>query len=111
MVNKNNLILLSIVSLIYITLPLLILLGILSFDNKFLYLTIGAAIVYVVLRVIGFNNQELGITTKGTRESIKKVTPITIILTILGLIRRQCGFTHFIFLFLLLFKNFYIEGL
>ncbi len=86
MVNKNNLILLSIVSLIYITLPLLILLGILSFDNKFLYLTIGAAIVYVVLRVIGFNNQELGITTKGTRESIKKVIPITIILTILGLI-------------------------
>ena len=86
MVNKNNLILLSIVSLIYITLPLLILLGILSFDNKFLYLTIGAAIVYVVLRIIGFNNQELGITTKGTRESIKKVIPITIILTILGLI-------------------------
>ena len=73
MVNKNNLILLSIVSLIYITLPLLILLGILSFDNKFLYLTIGAAIVYVVLRVIGFNNQELGITTKGTRDLLKKL--------------------------------------
>lgn len=86
MINKNNLILLSIVSLIYITLPLLILSGILSFDNKFLYLTIGAVIVYIAMRILGFNNQELGITTKGIRESIKKVIPITIILTILGLI-------------------------
>ena len=81
MANKNNLILLSIVSLIYITLPLLILSGILSFDNKFLYLTVGAVIVYIAMRILGFNNQELGITTKGIRESIKKV-----ILTILGLI-------------------------
>ena len=85
MVNKNNLILLSIVSLIYITLPLLILSGILSFDNKFLYLTVGAVIVYIAMRILGFNNQELGIATKGIRESIKKVIPITIILTILGL--------------------------
>lgn len=85
MINKNNLILLSIVSLIYITLPLLMLSGILSFDNKFLYLTIGAVIVYIAMRILGFDNQELGITTKGIRESIKKVIPITIILTILGL--------------------------
>ena len=52
MVNKNNLILLSIVSLIYITLPLLILSGILSFDNKFLYLTVGAVIVYIAMRIL-----------------------------------------------------------
>lgn len=71
---------------IYCGIPIFILLGLLSFDYKFYYLTFGAILVYAVMRVLGFDNSEMGITFKETRSSIKHVIPITVALLVAAII-------------------------
>lgn len=71
---------------IYCGIPILILLNILNFDHKFYYLTFGAILVYSVMRFLGFNNSEMGITLKETKSSIKHVIPITVFLLIAAII-------------------------
>ena len=57
---KRN-ILKLVVLFIYIGLPFLIFIGLIPFDYKFYTLTIGGIIVYAIMKVLGFKNQELGI--------------------------------------------------
>lgn len=57
---KRN-ILKLVVLFIYIGLPFLIFIGLIPFDYKFYTLTIGGIIVYIIMKVLGFKNRELGI--------------------------------------------------
>ena len=65
---------------IYIGLPVSILVGILPFDFKFYFLTIGAVLVYIFAKCLGISNAEMGITKINCKKSIIVVLPITIIL-------------------------------
>lgn len=76
---------------IYCGIPVLILLNILNFDHKFYYLTIGAILVYAIMRILGFKNSEMGITLKNSKESIKHILPITTCLLIATVILFLTG--------------------
>ncbi|MDO4753474.1 MAG: CPBP family intramembrane metalloprotease [Bacillota bacterium] len=79
---------------IYIGLPILILVGVLPFDSKFYILTLGAAIVYFLARVLGISNAEMGITKYNCRKSIMAVLPITIFLALTGVALWALGFSR-----------------
>lgn len=80
--------------LIYVTLPLLILAGIIPFDLKFYALTIGAVVVYIVLRICGFSNENVGIKKTGWFESIKHVSIISLILALVGILLWALGLSR-----------------
>lgn len=82
---KLFIILLTIIC-IYIGLPILILLNVINFNYKFYYLTFGSIFVYFIMRVLGFNNPELGITLQNTKESIKNIIPITSLIILITII-------------------------
>ena len=93
--DKRIPILMVIIPIVYIGLPVLILLGVIAYDLKFYALTIGGAFTYAVFRVLGFTNQELGITLKGAGRSLLRVLPVTIVLVIIALILLFTGNTRF----------------
>lgn len=93
--DKRIPILLAIVPLVYVGLPVLILLGVIAFDLKFYALTIGGVFTYVVFRILGFTNQELGITLKGAGRSLLRVLPITVILVAVAAALFFTGNTSF----------------
>lgn len=70
------------ITFIYCGIPVLILLNILNFDHKFYYLTFSAILVYTIMRILGFNNSEMGITLNDTSKSIRHIIPITFLLLI-----------------------------
>lgn len=82
---KSIIIILTIIS-IYIGIPILILLNFINFNHKFYYLTFGSIFIYFIMRVLGFNNSELGITLQNTKKSIKNVIPITSLLITITII-------------------------
>lgn len=82
------------VFLIYVALPLLILAGVIPFNLKFYALTLGAIVVYGVLRVCHFSNEEIGIKSIGWFESIKHVFPISVLLALLGLLLWALGLSR-----------------
>lgn len=61
----------------YIGVPILILVRLIPWDMKFVALTAGAVLVYLAMRVLGFSNRELGITTIRWQESLKSVALLT----------------------------------
>lgn len=79
---------------IYVGMPLAILIDLIDFDFKFYALTIGAVIVYIFLKLMGFNNQELGISKNNLMRSLKRVLPFTIVLAILGGVLWMMGFSR-----------------
>lgn len=70
--------------MVYIGLPICILLGLISFDHKFYALTIGAFVVYVVFRLAGYTNEEMGVTVKNWKCSLRRIAPFTIVLLAMG---------------------------
>lgn len=91
---KSKVFLFLFICFIYIGLPISILLGLISFNYKFYALTIGAVVVYVVFRTLGFTNSDLGITIKSTKKSIIYVLPLTIVLAIAGIVIWMCGYSR-----------------
>lgn len=91
---KSKAFLFLFICFVYIGLPISILLGLISFSYKFHALTIGAVVVYVIFRVLGFTNSDLGITTKNTKESISCVLPLTVVLAIVGVVIWICGYSR-----------------
>lgn len=80
--------------IVYIGLPVSILTNVVPFDFKFQVLTIGAAFVYIVSRIKGIANRDMGITCENSFLSIRAVLPITLILAVLGVILWAFGFSR-----------------
>ncbi len=81
--------------LFYLAMPILILLDVISFKYKFVVMVIFAIVSYVLLRLVGVKNQQLGISTNDLWLSIKTVLPITIVFAILALIFYVLGWSRF----------------
>lgn len=81
----------TLVLLVYIALPLLILFKVLSFEHKFSFLTIGAVLVYILLRFLGFKNADIGISSLKIKESLLAVLPITLVLLIAAIVLFVTG--------------------
>lgn len=88
-------ILLVFIPLVYIGLPVLILLGVIPFDAKFYALTIGGTLTYAVFRLLGFSNEELGVTLKSAGRSLLRVLPITVVLIAIAFVLFFTGNTRF----------------
>ena len=80
--------------LVYIGIPLSILAGVIDFNYKFHALTIGAIIVYIFCRLMGFTHKDLGITLAGARKSIMYVLPVTGVLAVAGVVVWLAGFSR-----------------
>ncbi len=81
--------------LFYLAMPILILLDIISFKYKFVVMVVFAIVSYILLRMIGVKNQELGISFDNLWLSIKTVLPITIIFAILAILFYALGWSRF----------------
>lgn len=121
MTYKNNRLILLLIFTFYIVIPFLLLINQLFFKNKFIILTIGGILIYILLRLSGLNNSSLGIKPIKTKQSIRDVSVITLILIVIGIIlssfkisRFQPSETLSFYLFYILylhpFKNFFIGG-
>ena len=91
---SNRLILLSIFTF-YIVIPFLSLINPLFFKNKFIILTIGGILIYILLRLSGLNNSSLGIKPIKTKQSIRDVSVITLILIVIGIILSSFKISRF----------------
>lgn len=78
----------------YIGLPFLILIHIIPFDYKFYALTIGGIFIYILMRIYGYSNNEMGLTRFLLKKSIIDVLPLTISFLILGIILYFFGLTQ-----------------
>ena len=95
MTHKSNRLILFLVFTFYITIPLLFLINPLFFKNKFIILTIGGILIYILLRLSGFNNSSLGIKPIKTKQSIRDVSMMTFILIITGIILFNLKISRF----------------
>lgn len=95
MTSKSNRLILFLVFTFYITIPLLLLINPLFFKNKFIILTIGGILIYILLRLSGFNNSSLGIKPIKTKQSIRDVSMMTFILIITGIILFNLKISRF----------------
>ena len=80
MTYKNNRLILLLIFTFYIVIPFLLLINQLFFKNKFIILTIGGILIYILLRLSGLNNSSLGIKPIKTKQSIRDISLITFIL-------------------------------
>ena len=120
MTHKSNRLILLLIFTFYIVIPFLLLINPLFFKNKFIILTIGGILIYILLRLLGFNNSPLGIKSAKAIQSIRDISIVTFILIITGIIlfnfrisrfqpSETLSFYLFYFLYLHPFKNFFIE--
>ena len=95
MTHKSNRLILFLVFTFYITIPFLLLINLLFFKNKFIILTIGGILIYTILRLLDFNNSSLGIKPIKTKQSIRDVSAITLILIVIGIILSSFKISRF----------------
>lgn len=95
MTRKSNRVILFLVFTFYITIPFLLLINPLFFKNKFIILTIGGILIYILLRLLGFDNNSLGIKPIKTKQSIRDVSMMTFILIITGIILSSFKISRF----------------
>ena len=80
--HRRQMIYLYAIVCVYLTLPILICIGIIPWSMKFAALVVGAVMMYIVMRILGHTHSDIGITRQRTIYSLKTVLPITIILII-----------------------------
>ena len=86
MTHKSNRLILFLIFTFYIVIPFLSLINPLFFKNKFIILTIGGILIYILLRLLGFNNGSLGIKSAKAIQSIRDISIAIFILIITGII-------------------------
>lgn len=91
---KDKLLFESIV-IIFILVPIIICFSPLLFKHKFLILTIIGFIIYFVLKIVGVNNESLGISKNNILKSVKRNIPIIIIFIIIIFIVKLIGINRF----------------
>ena len=95
MTHKSNRLILFLIFTFYIVIPFLSLINPLFFKNKFIILTIGGILIYILLRLSGLNNSSLGIKPIKTKQSIRDVSAITLILIVIGIILSSFKISRF----------------
>ena len=80
--HRRQVIYLCTIVCVYLMLPVLICIGIIPWNIKFVALVVGAVAMYIVMRILGHTHSDIGITRQRTIYSLKTVLPITIILVI-----------------------------
>ena len=95
MTHKSNRLILFLIFTFYIVIPFLSLINPLFFKNKFIILTIGGILIYILLRLSGLNNSSLGIKPIKTKQSIRDVSVITLILIVIGIILSSFKISRF----------------
>lgn len=79
---------------IYVGLPVLILLGAIPFDLKFVALTVGGLTTYALFRLAGYSNSSLGLTAKRAGRSLVRVAPLTVLLLVAALVLYFVGYSR-----------------
>lgn len=82
------------VPIIYIGLPVLILLGAIPWDMKFVALTVAGAVVYALFRLAGYTNAEIGATAHGAGKSLLRVAPLTVLLVVAAVVLYAIGYSR-----------------
>lgn len=80
--HRRQVIYLCAIVCVYLMLPILICIGVIPWNMKFLALVVGAVAMYIVMRILGHTHSDIGITRQRTIYSLKTVLPITIALII-----------------------------
>lgn len=81
-IHRRQMIYLCAIVYVYLMLPILICIGIIPWNMKFVALIVGAAMMYILMRILGHTHSDIGITRQHTIYSLKTVLPITIALVI-----------------------------
>ncbi len=71
---------------VYLLLPILILFGIIGFEYKFHVLCVGAIFVYIIMRLLGYANKDLGFTNSDFKIAIIDILPISITLSVVSIL-------------------------
>ena len=80
--HRRQMIYLYAIVCVYLMLPILICIGVIPWNMKFVVLVVGAVAMYIVMRILGNTHSDIGITRQRTVYSLKTVLPITIALII-----------------------------
>lgn len=108
MTHKSNRLILFLIFTFYIVIPFLSLTNPLFFKNKFIILTIIGILIYILLRLLGFNNGSLGIKSAKAIQSIRDISLVTFILIVIGIILSSFKISRFQPSEILSFYLFYI---
>ena len=95
MTHKSNRLILFLIFTFYIVIPFLSLTNPLFFKNKFIILTIIGILIYILLRLLGFNNGSLGIKSAKAIQSIRDISLVTFILIVIGIILSSFKISRF----------------
>ena len=95
MTHKSNRLILFLILTFYIVIPFLSLTNPLFFKNKFIILTIIGLLIYILLRLLGFNNGSLGIKSAKAIQSIRDISLVTFILIVIGIILSSFKISRF----------------
>ncbi len=95
MTHKSNRLILFLIFTFYIVIPFLSLTNPLFFKNKFIILTIIGILIYILLRLLGFNNGSLGIKSANAIQSIRDISLVTFILIVIGIILSSFKISRF----------------
>ena len=80
--HRRQMIYLYAIVCVYLMLPILICIGVIPWNMKFVALIVGAVMMYILMRILGNTHSDIGITRQRTIYSLKTVLPITIALII-----------------------------
>lgn len=80
--HRQQMIYLYAIVCVYLMLPILICIGVIPWNMKFVALVIGVVAMYIVMQILGNTHSDIGITRQRTIYSLKTVLPITIALLI-----------------------------
>ena len=80
--HRRQMIYLYTIVCVYLMLPILICIGVIPWNMKFVVLVVGAVMMYIVMRILGNTHSNIGITRQRTIYSLRTVLPITIVLLI-----------------------------
>ncbi len=88
-------VIISVIVLIYICLPLGILIGLIPWNMKFVTLIAGAIVAYLISRLLGYTNLDLGITLRRARPSLIAVAPFTLVFLVASILWLMLGGVRF----------------
>ena len=91
----RRVVVISVIVLIYICLPLGILIGLIPWNMKFVTLIAGAIIAYLISRLLGYTNLDLGITLRRARPSLLVVAPFTLVFLVASILWLILGGVQF----------------
>lgn len=81
-IHRRQMIYLYAIVCVYLMLPILICIGVIPWNMKFVALIVGAVMMYILMRILGHTHSDIGITRQRAIYSLRTVLPITVALII-----------------------------